>query len=192
MESNLVTNKPHKVQHRPSEPAGSDLHPVWIAREGFNESCTLACFSTRSIWPNKTSHSLPEQNQIWAGISQYDLGHLWKNATESENGKLVAGQLHSARTVPGDSCTLACFQTRSVWPKPDQVIQIRSGPVLHNVIQVFFGKMELNQMQEVRSAYMIWPNSGCTVSKILPHDEKKMVQRILHNLLLQTVTIALK
>ena len=160
MESNLVTNKPHKVQHRPSEPAGSDLHPVWIAREGFNESCTLACFSTRSIWPNKTSHSLPEQNQIWAGISQYDLGHLWKNATESENGKLVAGQLHSARTGPGDYCTLACFWTRCIWPKP---YPCTIWLPLHNMIQTFFKRMEPNQMQKVGSGQILaacwlwWP-----------------------------------
>ena len=41
-----------------------------------------------------------------------------------------------ARSGPDDSCTLACFQIGSVWPKPDTVCQnpIGSGPVLHNII----------------------------------------------------------
>ena len=36
---------------------------------------------------------------------------------------------------PDDSCTPACFRTRSAWPKPDTVSQnqIKSGPVLHNM-----------------------------------------------------------
>ena len=38
-----------------------------------------------------------------------------------------------------DSCTLACFQTSSVWPKPHarSQNQIRSRLVLHSVIQAF-------------------------------------------------------
>ena len=46
----------------------------------------------------KTWYIQLEPNQIRAGFAQYDLGRLWKNATESERGKLVAGQLHFART----------------------------------------------------------------------------------------------
>ena len=45
----------------------------------------------------KTSHSQPEPNQIRPGFAQYDLGHLWKNTTESQSGKLVAGWLRSNR-----------------------------------------------------------------------------------------------
>ena len=38
---------------------------------------------------------------------------------------------------------------RCIWLKPDQAIQIGSGPVLHDIIQAFFGRTELNWMQEV-------------------------------------------
>ena len=38
-----------------------------------------------------------ELNQIQAGFTQYCLGRLWKNCTESKSGKLVAGRLHLAR-----------------------------------------------------------------------------------------------
>ena len=37
------------------------------------------------------------QNLTLSGFAQYDLGHLWKNATESESGKLIAGRLRPAR-----------------------------------------------------------------------------------------------
>ena len=115
-----------------------------LARSRPGNSCTLACFWTGSIW-----HSQPEPNWIQAGFAQYDQGCLWKNTNESESAKLVAGQLHSARTEPNNSCTPTCFQTRCVWPEPDQAIQVGSGLVLHNVIWVFFGSMGPNQMREV-------------------------------------------
>ena len=54
-------------------------------------------------------------------------------------------------TGPADSCTPACFQTRRVWPNPDWAIQIGSRSVLHNMIHVFFGKMEQKPMREVGS-----------------------------------------
>ena len=57
------------------------------------DSCTLACFWTGSVWPKPDAIS---QNS--------DLDHLWKNSTESERGKLVMGQLHSARIGSDDSC----------------------------------------------------------------------------------------
>ena len=44
----------------------------------------------------KTWHSQPDQNRIRAGFARYDPGRLWKNATDSENGKLVACLLHFA------------------------------------------------------------------------------------------------
>ena len=69
--------------------------------------------------------------------------------SESEGWKLVAGRLCSVRTRPDDSCTSACFRTRSVGPKPDQAIQIGSGPVLHNMIRASFGRTEPNRIREV-------------------------------------------
>ena len=66
----------------------------------------------------KTRHSQTEPNRIQAGFAQYYPGCLWKNRTKSESGKLVAGRLSSTRTRPDDFCTVACFQTRCIWPKP--------------------------------------------------------------------------
>ena len=42
-----------------------------------------------------------------------------------------------ARSGLDDSCTPACFQTGSIWLKPDPVTQnqTRSGPILHNMIR---------------------------------------------------------
>ena len=66
-------------------------------------------------------------------------------------------------TEPNDSCTPAVFQTRYVWPNPDQATQIGSGSVLHNMIHWIFGKAEPNRMREVRSGifYTIRLDSGC-------------------------------
>ena len=84
----------HKVACLPTV----DLYPVnmpdpvridsaTLARSGPYDSCTPACFRTGSVcW-----HSLPEPNGTQAGFAQYDPGRLWKNATESEIGKMIAG-----------------------------------------------------------------------------------------------------
>ena len=45
----------------------------------------------------KTWHNQPELMQILAGFAQYYPGCLWKNGTESESRKLVAGWLRPAR-----------------------------------------------------------------------------------------------
>ena len=149
-----------------SKCARSNSHLVQISSEALarsrpNDSCTPACFWTGSIWPKPdTARTKSDPGWFWT-ICQ---DHLWKNAVESDNGKLVAGQLHSARTGPSDSCTPACFQTRSVWPKADQAIQIRSMLVLYNMIQAFLESMELNQMQEGRSGICslahLWLHAG--------------------------------
>ena len=59
-------------------------------------------------------------------------------------------------TGPDDSCTPACFQTRCVWPDPDQAIQIGSGSVLRDMIHAFFGKTVLQRMRSGR----FWLNAG--------------------------------
>ena len=86
----------------PSKHAGSDSHPRrigWevLARSGPYDSCTLAYFRTAGIRLAKTRYNQPELNRLWAGFVYYYPGHLWKNANESENGKLVAGRLRLAR-----------------------------------------------------------------------------------------------
>ena len=104
-------------------------------------------------WMNENLHIVHKKTSIKTlGYGKYSLGHLLKNTTEAESWKLVVGRLHSTRNRPDASCILACFQTRCVWPKPDQSIQVRSRQVLHNMIHAFFGWMELNLMWEVGSS----------------------------------------
>ena len=66
-----------------------------------------------------------------------------------------------ARSGPDDCCTPACFRTGSVWPKPDQAIQVGSGSVLHSMLQAFFGKTQTNRMPEVGSGIYDY---GCTLA----------------------------
>ena len=117
------------------------------------------------IHSSQTRNSQLEPNHICAGFAHYDARGLWKNATKSESRKLVVGQLHSVIPGPDDSCTPACFQTRCIWPKLDQAIQIRSRLVLNAMTKAFFGRMELNQMQEVGSSIYdparFWLHAGC-------------------------------
>ena len=46
-----------------------------------------ACFRAGSVWPKPDSQ--PEANRIRDGFAQDDAGRPWKNASESESGKLV-------------------------------------------------------------------------------------------------------
>ena len=72
----------------PSKHAGSDSHPVRIrskasARSWPDDSCTPPCFRAGSVWPKPY-------------VTQYDPVRLWKNASESGSGKLVAARLRSS------------------------------------------------------------------------------------------------
>ena len=79
----------------PGEHARSDSQPIWISAEtlsksGPDDSCTLACFQTGSVWlkPNSqlTPNSQPEPDQIWAAFAQYgieDCNQVWKWETGS-------------------------------------------------------------------------------------------------------------
>ena len=115
----------------PIKHAGSDLHLIWIGLEALArsrpDSATLTCFQTKSIWPK---HDTVSPNQD--GYAQYNLGQLWENATEFGSRKLLVGWLLSAKSIPGDSCALACFWTKCIWPKPDlgQFNPLWSGPSL--------------------------------------------------------------
>jgi len=110
----------------------------------------------------KTWHSEPEPNRIQAGFAHCD---LWKIATESENGKQVAGQLHSARTRPDDSHTPACLWTRCIWLKPDQTIQIRSSfaqyrYILDPTFHIWFGSVLPKKAQII----LCKTGSGCMLA----------------------------
>ena len=165
----LYSHQPSQHARSPSQHARSNSHLIRtgseaLARSGSDDSCTLALLPDR-ICLAKTWHVQPELNPVWAGFAQYDPGHLWKNATESESGKLAVSQLRSARTWPEDSCTLAGSCTRCIYPKPDWSIQIGSGLVLHRRIRAFFGRTEPNRMQEVGSSVyspaQFWLHTGC-------------------------------
>ena len=49
-----------------------------------------------------------------------------------------------AQSGPDDSCTLTCFRTGSLWPKPDIVSQntTESGLVLHSMIWAVCGRLK--------------------------------------------------
>ena len=130
-----------------------------------NDSCIMACFQTRSIWPKPDSVS---QNQIRSRLvlrSQIQ-AVCGRRHPKSKSGKLVVGQLHSARTGPSDSYTLTCFWIRCIWPKPSKSIQVKSRPVLHTIIQAFFGKTQPSHTWDVGSGicmiqlhafWLCWP-----------------------------------
>ena len=95
-----------KTQHSQPGPDLSAQNPTQSARTGsfWPKPDTV---SPDRIFLAKTQHSQPELNWVQAGFAQYNVGCLWKKATESESGKLVVGTLR-----PDNSCTQACFQTR--------------------------------------------------------------------------------
>ena len=115
---------------------------------------------TDTVSRNQIRSGLGERG---GGVAHYHPGRLWKNATESEKGTLVANQMRSARTP-------AWFRNRCVWPKPDRAIQIGSGSVLYSTTRAFFWRTELNRMLEVGSGrYTIRPDPGCMLAVTGPN-----------------------
>ena len=96
------------------------------------------------------------------------LGHLWKNATESEICKLVAGRLRSARNQARWLLHTGLLPDQIRLARP--IIQIGSGSVLHNMIHALFGKWnwigcrKSDQTVIIHNYNTIWPNSGCTLA----------------------------
>ena len=126
------------------------------ARSGPDDSCTPACFRTGSVWPK---HNQPELNRLRAGLAQYYPGRLWKNGTESESGKLVAGRLCSA----SESFTPACLRTRFIWPKPDQATRTGFAQQNHDPgLHWKNGRLDLASTTQ--------PDSGCTLA-ITGHNQ---------------------
>ena len=78
----------------PCKHARSNPHPSIsleaLARSGPDDSCTLACFQTGSVWA-KPDTARTQLDPGWFCT-------VWSRpATECERGNLEAGQLHSAR-----------------------------------------------------------------------------------------------
>ena len=97
----------------------ASLHLIWIlllepAQKSWpDDSCTVACFQTRSVWPKSDQSSQTKLDPgwfctIWSRLSLEEWNQI-------RCGKLVVGQLQSARTGPNDSFTAACFWTRFIW-----------------------------------------------------------------------------
>ena len=94
--------------YQPSIQPGSGTHPIQtgsevMASSGPDDSCTAAYFWMECVWPKPDTVS---QNQIGLGLVLHNMVRA-VCATKSKSGKLVAGQLRSARTGPNDSCILA-------------------------------------------------------------------------------------
>ena len=92
------------TEKAPSKHVVSDSHLIRIGSEALARSrpvnpCTFPSYQTGSVWPKPDSQ--PEPNLTWAGFIHYDPGHLWKNATKSESGKLAVDQTRFAKTWPG-------------------------------------------------------------------------------------------
>ena len=140
-------------------PIRMGLEALPLARSRLDDTCTPDCFWTGSVWPKPDSQ--PEPNQIQPGFAQYDLGHLWKNTTEPESGKLVVGWLHSAGNWAWwflhTGLLLDQMCLAQIWPgHPDQCFMQYGPGLLWKNSWTGCGKLDL--------AYMIRPNSGCTLA----------------------------
>ena len=88
----------HQPIYVPSKHAGSDSHPVrigWeaLARSGPDDSCTLACFRTGSVWLKPATVS---QNQIGSGLDLHKIiravcGRTQTNLKEKGGGGGLEG-----------------------------------------------------------------------------------------------------
>ena len=117
--SNSAMKGPQSEREKASGPckhARPNLHPVsWEAMAGSrpDDSCTLACFRTRSVWPKYDTIS---QSQIG---SRLVLHNIIQDVCRRMRLSLKVGNWYQASCVlpgtgPDDSCTPAHFQTRCV------------------------------------------------------------------------------
>ena len=91
--------------------------------------------------------------------SMHPVKHTWFDS------HLIQVSLQTlTRTGPDDFCLSLCFQTRCIWPKPDQAILIRNRPVLHNMIWAFFYKKGTKSDVGSWIRHTSRPNSGCTLA----------------------------
>ena len=123
----------------------------------------------------KTWHNQPERNRTRAGFAQLYPGCLWKHGTESESGKLVAGRLR-----PGRNWARWFLHTSFL---PDQMHLAKPWPGHSDQIRVSFAPYDpscliwkiqnWNGCGKSDLAYMIRPNSGCTlaVTSITGHNQ---------------------
>ena len=140
----------------PSEHAGSDLQPIWVstealAKRGPDDYCTLACFQTGSVWLKPdTARTRSDPGcfcTVWLGPSVEECNQIWKWETGTR--------------------PVAFWQDRA-WQflrTGLRLDQVQNLATLESMIQAFFGRMEPNQMQEVRSGIYdlagLWLHASC-------------------------------
>ena len=129
-----------------SKHAGSNPHLIWIgwealARSRLDDSCTLACFWTGSIWPKPDTLS---QNQIGSGSA-------WKHWPEV--GLIILARRLASVPDP-------------FGPKPDTVSQNPIGPrlVVHDMIRATCGRMQPSL------TVGNWWRAGCILPETGPDD----------------------
>ena len=106
------------------------------------------------------------KNRIQPGFAHLDPGHLWKNTTESESGKLVVGWLCFATTGPDDY-----FHTSLL---PDQIHHAKIWPSHADWIWACFEWYDLGRLwkngTKLDTGSQIWPDSGCTLAVMIITD----------------------
>ena len=136
-------------KHARSNPHLIQIGSEALARSGPDDYCSSTCFWTGSIWPKP---NIVSQNPIRSGLVLHNMIRAICGRTQqSLKVEISSKPVAFCQTGPDKSCTLACFRTRCVCPKPHPAIQIGSGSVFHNMILAFFGRTEPNWMQEVGS-----------------------------------------
>ena len=105
----------------PRRDEGAGFHGHWTGNDQLSATRPHQITQVRRMSPA----NMPDLNRIWSRSA-------WKHWL-----KLV---------FMGDSCTPACFQTGSIWPKLDAVSrnQIGSRLALHNMIRAVCGRTQLS------------------------------------------------
>ena len=129
----------------PVKHAGSDLHPIGIGLEALARSRPDSATRTFASGPGPFGQHLTQSAKNQDGYAQYNPGHLWEKCNrvwkwETDSGPIAFCQIYSWWFLSA-GLLLDQMHLAKTW----------SGPVLHNAIWAFFGRTELNGMQEARS-----------------------------------------
>ena len=160
------------TEKAPSKHVGSDSHLIRIGSEALARSrlvdpCTLPCFQTGSIWPK--SDSQPDPNLTWAAFIQYDPGHLWKNATESESRKLAVDRIHPARNLARWFLHTVLLLDRMRFAKtwPGHADQIWVSFAQYGLGLLWENETALDVVCQIQHIYIIYtmrPDYGCMLA----------------------------
>ena len=117
-----------------------------LTKSGLDDSCTLACFWTKSVWPkpdDRTKSDLGWFCTIWPRTSMEACNRIWKSETGSGLGASCQkpGSMISAHQLATRPDAFGQTLTRPSRSNPGQFCKVWSMPLLE--------KMELYQMREV-------------------------------------------